>query len=54
MSSAEGLKQRKGAKKEEDEKPLLDKEDKPKPVVRFVHACLERWRGGMRRIYIRA
>ncbi len=33
MSSAEGLKQRKGAKKEE-EKPLLDKEDKAKPVVR--------------------
>lgn len=37
MSSAEGLKQRKGGKKEE-EKPLLDKEDKPKPVVRtMVH-----------------
>jgi hypothetical protein len=31
MSSAEGLKQRKG--KKEEEKPLLDKEDKPKPVV---------------------
>lgn len=32
--SGEGLKQRKGGKKEE-EKPLLDKEDKPKPAVRF-------------------
>lgn len=35
--SAEGLKQRKGGKREE-EKPLLgkDKEDKPKPAVRRV------------------
>lgn len=32
--SGEGLKQRKGGKTGEA-KPLLDKEDKPKPVVRF-------------------
>lgn len=33
--SGEGLKQRKGGKKEE-EKTLLDKEDKAKPAVRFL------------------